>query len=326
VGYHRDARAARGGGLDDLQEANVSGGGRRDRARWFGRARRLTTRRKIPEVLFEVLYSGGWPARLARLIGYQGPLRVNHHEIPLVVAGASVPPLRIGFVSDLHAGPATYPSLHREACRALAAWTPDLLLLGGDYVSFHARHIDRVIAPLAAIEARLGKLAAFGNHDLVGDEAYIARRLLDAGIRVLVNQSVALPAPFERVSICGLDDHDEGAPDARAAFGGATDIRIVLMHSPDCLGEIGTTGFAVAFCGHVHGGQFLLDDGRSLIHFKGEYSRKYLRGGVFRLPGPEGDRVLLVSRGIGCGSLPARRRADPEVHLCTVHFNTPPIP
>jgi predicted MPP superfamily phosphohydrolase len=271
--------------------------------------------------MYDVLYTGGWPSRLARPLGLTGRLQVSAHDVPLVVPGPPPPPLRIGFVSDLHAGPATHPSLDVAACRALADWKPDLLFLGGDYVSFHARHLDPLIPLIAAIPAPLGKLAVFGNHDLIGDERYIADRLRDAGARMLCNESVQLPAPYDRVSVCGLDDFDEGFPDTAAAFANTGDIRIVLMHSPDCVGVIGTCPFAMAFCGHVHGGQFRLDDGRTLIHFKGEYSRRYMSGGLFRLVEPQGDRVLLVSRGIGCGSLPMRRRADPEVHLVTLRFH-----
>jgi len=56
------------------------------------------------------------------------------------------------------------------------------------------------------------------------------------------------------------------------------------------------------------------------VNFHGALSRQYLRGGAFTL-GADGRRVLLVSRGIGCGSLPMRRGADPQVHLCTLTFD-----
>jgi predicted MPP superfamily phosphohydrolase len=75
----------------------------------------------------------------------------------------------------------------------------------------------------------------------------------------------------------------------------------------------------MAFTGHVHGGQFVLPGGKSLIGSKGPLSQQYLRGGLFELGAP-GERVMLVSRGIGQGSLPMRFRADPEVHVCDIGF------
>ena len=238
------------------------------------------------------------------------------HTLPVSRRRPDVPPLRVAFISDLHAGPTTDPHLVADACRAAAAANPDLLLLGGDYVSFHARHVDRLVPLLAAVEAPLGKFAVLGNHDLLGDDAYITRRLGDAGVRVLVNENARLPAPHDDVWICGLDNAEEGAPDAERAFAGVGDVRLVLMHSPDGLRATGDRSFAAAFCGHTHGGQFWLR-GRPLVDFSGALSRKYLRGGVFHL-GPGAAGILLVSRGIGCGNLPMRRGADPEVHVCVL--------
>lgn len=284
--------------------------------RWFGRARHLTLFQRVTEIWYDVVYRGAWPARLARLLGLSGRLGVSTHAIPLTAARRSAPPIRIGFVSDLHAGPATHPGLIRDACRALRDARPDLLVLGGDFVSFHARHIDRLVSLLREIDAPLGKLAVLGNHDLLSDDRYIIQRLGDAGVRVLVNENVRLPPPHDDVWVCGLDNTEEGSPDGDAAFAGAEGVRLVLMHSPDGLSAVGNRSFAVALCGHTHGGQFWLGR-RSLVTFSGPLSRKYLRGGVFDL-GDESGGVLLVSRGIGCGNLPMRRRADPEVHICTV--------
>ena len=283
-------------------------------ARWFGRARNLTPRKRAMEVLYDAVYRGAWAARLGRPLGFQGPLRVRHYTVTTHLRPPGAPPLRIGFLSDLHAGPATHPALIREACDALRAETPDLILLGGDYVSFHARHADTLVSPLSRLDAPLGKLAVLGNHDLIGDEQYIVQRLHDAGVRTLVNANVRLPAPHDDLFVVGLDNVEEGAPDAERAFAGADGGRIVLMHSPDGLTPIGDRDFILALCGHVHGGQFWFR-GRSLLGFHGPLSVQYLRGGLFPL---HGDRTLVVGRGIGCGSLPMRRGADPEVVICTV--------
>ncbi len=229
--------------------------------------------------------------------------------------------MRLAFASDFHGGPGTHPATIRNACRLLADSRPDLLLLGGDFVSFHARHVDGVLADIAGIDAPLGRFAVLGNHDLIADDAYLVRRLADVGVRTLVNENVRLPAPYDGVSVVGLDNTEQGTPDGQRALAGADGVRLVLMHSPDGLSALGDEPFAVAFTGHVHGGQFVLPGGRSLISAKGPLSQRYLYGGVFEL-GPPGQRVLLVSRGIGQGSLPMRFRADPEVHVCDIAWVT----
>ena len=287
------------------------------RPRWFGRARRLSVGQRAAEVIYDVLYAGAWPARAAWRVGLQGRLDVVEHRLPLPGRRADAPVLRVAFASDFHAGPATAPRLLAAVGRALHAMQPDLLLLGGDYVSFHARHIRALEPLLRDIPAPLGKLAVLGNHDLIGDDAYIVDRLAAVGVRTLVNEAVRLPAPHDDVWVCGLDDAAQGAPDAARAFAGADGVRLLLAHSPDALSSVGPRDFAVGFCGHVHGGQFVLRSGRPLVTHKGEWSRRYMRGGLVERASPgAGQRTLLVSRGIGCGNFPLRHRADPQVHLC----------
>ena len=269
------------------------------------------------ERLYDLVYFGGWPSWFARPLGLQGRLRLETHRFSIDTGATALPPLRIAFASDLHGGPGTHAGTIRRACRLLAESKPDLLLLGGDFVSFHARHVEGVLEAIDAIEAPLGKLAVLGNHDLIADDAYLVRRLATIGVRTLVNENVRLAAPYDRLWVCGLDNTEQGAPDGTLALAGADGIRLILMHSPDGLTALGDEPFAVAFTGHVHGGQFVLPGGKSLISSKGPLSQRYLYGGVFELGAP-GQRILLVSRGIGQGSLPMRFGADPEVHICDV--------
>ena len=291
-----------------------------DSPKAFGRALRASPRKRRLERLYDFLYTGGWPSWLARPLGLQGRLHLTRHTLTSASGGAVIPPLRIAFASDLHGGPGTHPATIRRAFRLLAESQPQLLLLGGDFVSFHARHVDGVVLEaIASVNAPLGKLAVLGNHDLIADDGYLVKRLATIGVRTLVNENVRLPTPYDRVWVCGLDNTEQGTPDGPRALAGADGVRLVLMHSPDGLTALGDEPFAVAFTGHVHGGQFVLPGGISLISSKGPLSQKYLFGGVFEL-GSAGARVLLVSRGIGQGSLPMRFRADPEVHVCDIAF------
>jgi len=272
------------------------------------------------ERLYDFVYAGGWPSWLAKPLGLQGRLHLTTHQLTIPNDGAPIPPLRIAFASDLHGGPGTHPATIRRACRLLAAEQPQLLLLGGDFVSFHARHVEGVLEAIDQIDAPLGRFAVLGNHDLIADDAWLVQRLETIGVRTLVNENVRLPAPYDRLWVCGLDNTEQGTPDGRRALAGADGIRLILMHSPDGLAALGTESFAVAFTGHVHGGQFMLPGGRSLIGVKGPLSQRYLDGGLFELGSP-GERILLVSRGIGQGSLPMRFRADPEAHVCDLTFD-----
>ena len=281
----------------------------------FGRARELSRLRRVAWVALDFGYRGGWAAVLARRLWLHGRITVRTHEAR-IGRWRGGRPLRIVFASDFHAGPVTHPELLNEASRAIARGKPDLLLLGGDFVSPHARYIEGLAERLAQIEAPLGKFAVLGNHDLYADDEHVVARLNAAGVRTLNNESVRLPTPFEDVSICGLDDPTVGSPDADAALGDADGIRIVLMHSPEGLLALRGHRFELAFCGHTHGGQVALPGGRPIWMPGGPLNRRYAHGAHELLD--HGNATMIVSRGIGCSGLPVRVFARPEVHVCTV--------
>jgi hypothetical protein len=268
------------------------------------------------DVTLGLLYSGGWPAVITRAIGLQGTLELAEHVFRIRRAKPDAPAIRVVFAADFHVGPTLHAKLLADVFASISDARPDLLLLGGDFVSFHARYVNRIVDDLRKIRPPLGKYAVLGNHDLLGDDEYIVRRLREAGVSTLVNSNVRLPAPHDDVWLCGLDDWDEGAPDAESTFRGAEGTRIVLAHQPDALLAIGDRPFDVAFFGHVHGGQFLTRNRHPLVRHKGPVSMLYMHGGVFH--SGVNDAPVLVTRGIGTSTLPARLHADPQVHICTL--------
>jgi predicted MPP superfamily phosphohydrolase len=258
-----------------------------------------------------VLYGGGWPVRLVRALGIRPRVTTLRHAV-MVKYSAEIPPLKLAYASDFHAGPTTDPSVLHAACAALRACEPDVLLLGGDYVTLIRSEIDWLAPELGRIPAPFGRFAVLGNHDWWSDAAYIADRLEAAGIRVLTNTNVRLAAPFDQVWICGLDDHWSGRPDPASALSGAEGFRIVLMHAPSGLLDLGPQRFDLALCGHTHGGQLALPGGIPVVVPQGPLSRRYARGRFLI----EDGRTLIVSVGLGCVVLPLRLFADPEIILC----------
>lgn len=270
--------------------------------------------RRLWHGLESVLTAGGWPARMASRWGFPVDVQVERHEILLADGTAFSAPLRISFASDFHAGPSTPPEVIDRAIDRLAATPADVLLLGGDFVSLRSEYARDLSRRLAEVPAPLGRFAVLGNHDHWSGGAGVTAHLEEAGITVLTNRNVRLPAPFGDVTICGLDDHTSGEPDADAAFDGATESRIVLMHAPSNLIDVGDRCFAVALCGHTHGGQIALPNGRPLKVAHGPLSRRY-NAGRFDVGN---RRTLIVSRGIGCSTVPVRFNSPPAVMEVTI--------
>lgn len=222
--------------------------------------------------------------------------------------------LTVAFASDFHAGITTDPDLLRRACNALEVAKPDVLLLGGDFVSLDARQIDWLAPLMGRIPAPLGRFAVLGNHDRWNGADYVSRSLEAVGIEVLNNRNRRLPPPFDHISICGLDDFLTGQPDAAAALAGAEGARIVLMHAPANLLDLEGEHFDLALCGHTHGGQIALSGGTPIHVALGPLSRDYNRG-RFRM---NHGGILVVSVGLGCTTLPIRLNSDPEIILCKI--------
>ena len=262
-----------------------------------------------------------WAARAAYALGLQGgpSVHVDHHHIalsrPLRV------PLRVAFASDFHAGATTDDRILADACARLDALRPDLLLLGGDFVSVRADDIHVLAAMLAKVHAPLGKFGVFGNHDLRANSHLIGDALSAAGVRMLVNEVVQLPPPHDDVSIIGLDDPIIGDPEGEL-LDAAHGVRLLLMHAPDGLLAAGDRSYDLALCGHTHGGQIVVPGGVMPYLPHGELSRQFPVG-VFRL-GAEQDRTLLVSRGVGCSTVPVRIGCSSEVHLIALGTNCGP--
>lgn len=272
--------------------------------------------RNATERLLDALLLKGRVARLSYRLGGLGRVRVTRWALA-PAGGAALPrPLRIGFASDFHAGPTTDPALFDDVRAAIERERPDVLLLGGDYVSFDARHIEALGGLLRAARAPLGTYAVIGNHDIWNGRAPVEAALRAAGVEVLVNRGVALPAPFDMVRLCAIDDPWTGLPSVDAAFAGSEGaaLRIFLTHSPDGVVLLAGQRYDAAFAGHTHGGQIAAPDGRPLFHPSGPGSRAYGYG-PYEIPGAG---PLFVSRGVGCSGIPLRLNADPELVICTL--------
>jgi predicted MPP superfamily phosphohydrolase len=254
-----------------------------------------------------------WPPSWTRWLPAATDVGVERAHVAAPKLGTSRP-LRIAFASDFHAGPTTPARLLDAAVDRVIDARPDLLLLGGDFVSYRAEDLRPLAGRLATIDVPLGRYAVLGNHDHHSDGRAVAALLEAHGVTMLTNRSVRLPAPFDAVRLCGLDDHTAGQPDASAAFRDAAPVRIVLMHAPAGLLDIGRHAFDVAFCGHTHGGQVALPNGWPLVTACGPLTRRY-SAGRYDLPG---DRTLLVSRGVGYTALPIRLNAPPAIAVCTI--------
>jgi predicted MPP superfamily phosphohydrolase len=250
--------------------------------------------------------------------------RVAHPHWP-----ASMPPLRIAVLADLHAMEPWMPLGRIERIVAAAnRLGADLTVLLGDYVA-SMRHFRSDIVPisdwapaLGQLQAPLGVFAILGNHDWWVDPRGVREGLEKAGIGVLENQALKLADQDRRFWLAGLGDQlaipmrhgYQGVDDLPRTLKPTADDRdpvILLAHEPDIFVDV-PDRVALTLSGHTHGGQVLLPFiGRPIIPSR--YGQRFAYGHIV-----EKGRNLIVSSGLGVTGLPVRFMVPPEIALVTL--------
>ena len=216
-----------------------------------------------------------------------------------------------------------------------------LLLVAGDFLykpdSTKAEEVVDILRP--ALDAQIPVVAVLGNHDyslMKKDSAerppiaeYLAGRLRDAGVTVLENDAVAVPAPGggEPLWVAGIGSvwAEDSHPDRALAAVPAGAPRLVLMHNPESYRQIPADAAPLALAAHTHGGQVRVLPGEqnSWLDIVRE-GETIADGWAPTSIGAEGNR-LYVNRGVGFSTVPVRINCRPELTVITLlRADTPP--
>lgn len=254
-----------------------------------------------------------------RLIGLYGRGRKNALTPRLVERDFSFPDLpasfdgyRILHISDSHLD--CLPALAGVARQLVSGVTVDLVAVTGDILAANRAPVARAALPLAdvlaGVKIRGRAVAVLGNHD----PAEMADALEHFGITTLINESLTIERAEDRLVVTGLDDvHRFYTPAAREALTAAPPgFRIALVHSPEVADYAAAAGFSLYLCGHTHGGQICLPNGRSI------FSR--LRRCRFGAQGEWRSAAMIgyTSNGLGVGEVPLRYNCRGEIAVITL--------
>jgi uncharacterized protein len=227
--------------------------------------------------------------------------RVEVQDLPEGLEGWTIVQL-----SDPHAGPFLAAGDLAHVVRAVNALQPDLVVLTGDLLTRRAEEAYELLPDLARIEARLGRVGVFGNHDYRGRrEAELAARFgAEAGFQFLRDESVRFEVAHGALALVGLEDLEEARrPDAVRARSGVRpgDVEVVLCHNPLGAPRLARPGCAAILCGHTHGHQIDLPLVRRLAPRH--------PGDRFRV----GPSEVIVNRGLGALGVPLRVASPAEI-------------
>ena len=227
---------------------------------------------------------------------------------------ASLRGLRIGFVSDIHRSQTVPHELIDSAVRLLLAEQPDLIVLGGDYVTWgDRRYVEPAAEALAPLTAPHGVFAVLGNHD---DDRDMPAALVARGFTVLRDQRTQLTIRGETLDLAGVRFWTRKPADVAYVLRGASSNLVLLAHTPARLVEAAALGVPLVLSGHTHGGQIVLPGLGPIA------ARDYpLIAGSGRL-----DRTsAFVTRGVGTVYVPVRLNCPPEVAVLTLKPAADPL-
>ena len=237
------------------------------------------------------------------LPGFYTGLVTRRYAIP---TGKLSRRVRIALVSDFHAC-----GYGEKACRLTSAihrGKPDLLVMTGDI--FDRRQDRRNVEELLrGLEGRYPAYYVTGNHEwALPDVPGLKRKLEEAGVTVLSNETAVLARGGDEIVLAGIDDPngyaDQTTPEelyAKIQEENPGLFTALLAHRNDHFGQYANAGYDFILSGHGHGGIVRLPFMGGLV---GTDRRLFppWTAGMYTV----GKSTLFVSRGLGNNTVPFR--------------------
>lgn len=260
-------------------------------------------------------------------------LKVTHDKLILGDSNGSSPDgsndgpdLRIMYFSDLHREmcPISSKRVISVIRREHASGGLDAVIFGGDIVNGH----KSVLPGLKYIQAvsdvckdlHIPFMAVTGNHDAFCPKEELGMfpfDNMDCCIKYLRSRRDGRYIAFAGIPDSGRKDRVWTIPPAPSA---GIEYRnyILLSHNPDVILHL-PKGLPMRIdaiiSGHIHGGQIRTPFRLEFLLRKDELPHQGIISGVHEINGIK----LLISKGIGCGFLPFRIGARPEVNIIELY-------
>lgn len=187
-------------------------------------------------------------------------IRVRRNEVVLSTLPAAFDGYTILQISDPHV------DMDKRVTHALIervrSVNYDLCVLTGDYRARTFGPFDAALEAMERLRMHLKEpiYGVLGNHDTV----HMVPALEAMGIRLLLNEAVAIERSGSVIYLAGIDDAHYYQMDnlEKAASGIPPNATAVLLsHTPEIYRHAAHADFSVMLCGHTHGGQICLPGG-----------------------------------------------------------------
>jgi predicted MPP superfamily phosphohydrolase len=234
-------------------------------------------------------------------------------DVPVSGLPAAIDGLRIGLITDVHHSATVSADDVTRAVNLLRGAQPEMIVLGGDYVTFgddsYVGPAAELLAPLA--HAPLGSFAVLGNHD---SDRETAAALSARRFTVLRDEHTRIMVRDEPLDIVGIRFWTRRSQHVTQVVKGTGPNTILLAHDPRRLTQAAELNIPLVLSGHTHGGQVLLPGLGTVVQQDFPTLAGFMR---------QVNTSLFVSRGVGTVYVPVRLNCPPEVAVLTLRANEP---
>jgi uncharacterized protein len=228
-------------------------------------------------------------------------ITIESNQIPSEFDGK-----RIVFLTDIHYGPFFSKQRVDSLVNQTNALKPDMILLGGDYVTNDPSSVGTVFSSLSKLKAPLGVYGVLGNND---PKNVSISTMESAGITYIGNNGVWIGNNSSRIRVGGVADMDTDVPNQLPILQGVTanDFVIMVSHKPDYFPKVSRSRVDLVLAGHTHGGQITFF-GLYAPFVSSKYGQEYVTGEK-----KIGNDTMVISNGIGMVWAPMRFFAPPQI-------------
>ncbi len=235
--------------------------------------------------------------------------------------------LKIILISDIHADRYTDSERITKFVNKINAEKPDIVFIGGDFISSTPVYIDTAAKYLGKINSKYGIYSCVGDHDnwAYRNDNTRSRREIKAALakqnifmydneqRILMIDTAKIGVTFvtntysKRITRKGIDTLASKAADSY-------NLKMMLIHQPRqfVVDEAIKNNYDLLLAAHTHGGQItfffpFINLTPTLIE------TKYVKGDFWF-----GKMLMVVNRGLGMSIAPVRYNSTPEITVIIV--------
>jgi len=252
----------------------------------------------------------------SRFIGTKG-LFVKEYQVKSENLPSHFTGLKIVHFSDLHYGKFLNENKIAKVVTKINQLNPDVIVFTGDLIEddLEKEEQEHLISKLSQLEAKLGKYAISGNHDL--EYQYFTEIIEKSGF-ILLDDKTELIYQQEKkpIIIHGMSSNLEDQDPPKIKLNSFYDFleetestyKILILHEPDYIADFNHPDFDLILAGHSHRGQVRLPIIGPIFLPKGaqEYYDEHYQFG---------NTEMFVSSGIGNSIINFRLFNRPSINF-----------